>query len=358
MTVAAMIVVNNPGNWLSVFPLLQHANWNGCTPADLVFPFFIVIMGMALPFALERRRIVAGQASDLHRRILTRAAILLVLGLLLNATAAWPDLSTVRIPGVLQRIALTYAIAALLILHLRARSQALVGLSLLLAHWALIVLVPFGAESGGIVIPSHNLAGFLDRAAFGAHLLTPTGDPEGLLGVLPSVATALGGAFAGRWIRDTPVDRSPVVGLVVGGATAVAIGVIWSTVWPMNKPLWTASYAVFSTGLATLALTACYLLVDTWEVGLRWTQPFVWLGINPLAVYFGSELVGHLIDQPTIRHGAALVSIKDELFWRWIAAIVRDGGGNQSSLAFALAYVGLWTLVAGLLYRRGITVHV
>ncbi|MEO8070578.1 MAG: heparan-alpha-glucosaminide N-acetyltransferase domain-containing protein, partial [Acidobacteriota bacterium] len=258
MTVAAMIVVNNPGNWLSVFPSLEHASWNGCTPADLVFPFFIVIMGMALPFSLERRSL-AGQASEMHRRVLTRAAILLALGLLLNAVAAWPDLSAIRIPGVLQRIALTYAIAALLVMHLRPRSQFAAGVVLLFAHWALLTLVAFGGQPAGNWTPSHNLAGWLDLAVFGPHLLTTTGDPEGLLGVLPSIATALGGALAGRWIQAAWGRRSPLPGLIAGGAAAVVAGLIWSVALPMNKPLWTGSYAIFSTGLATLALVACYL---------------------------------------------------------------------------------------------------
>jgi len=313
---------------------------------------------VALPFALGQRRVIAGQVSDLHRRILTRTATLLALGLLLNAVAAWPDLLAVRIPGVLQRIALTYAITALLVLHLRPRLQALVGVSLLLAHWALLVLVPVGGQPPGIVLPTHSLAGLVDRAVFGSHLLTPTGDPEGLLGVLSSVATALGGVFAGRWIREAPEEQWLTAGLVVGGGGAVASGLIWSMAWPMNKSLWTGSYAVFTTGLALLALAACHLLIDRWDAAARCVQPFIWLGMNPLAVYIGSEFVGRLIDRPVLRYGTGLFGLKDVLFWRWMVPIVGDGGGSRSSLVFALAYVGLWTLTAGFLYRRGITLRV
>lgn len=356
MTIAAMIAINNPGNWLAVYPALQHAAWNGCTAADLVFPFFIVIMGMALPLSLGRPA-ATGQAFAMGRRVLTRTVILLCLGLALNVIAAWPHPLAVRVPGVLQRIALTYAGTALLVSCVRPTSQAVAAVGLFIVHWVLLVLVPFGGEPA-VVTPAHNLSAWIDQAAFGQHLLRTSGDPEGLLGVVPSIATALIGVFAGRWIQQRANSRSVVGGLVVGGVALLALGLAWSTVWPMNKTLWTGSYALFAAGVVLLVFAGCYLLVDARRDDAGWATPFVWLGVNPLALYFGSELMGHMLDRPIVARANAVLGIKDIVFWGWLSPIVGDLGGALSSLIFALLYVALWIGVAGILYRRRILLRV
>jgi predicted acyltransferase len=357
MAVAAMIAVNNPGNWLAVFPWLQHASWNGCTPADLVFPAFLVIMGLAMPFAFARRHAAGSRARrGVHTHIVTRTATLLALGLLLNVVAAWSNLDAVRFPGVLQRIAIVYAVTALLVLHTSVAVQAIVAVGLGAAHWALLTLVPFGGHPAGTLTPTVNLASTIDRFVFGAHMLTPTLDPEGLLGTLTSIATALAGALAGRWFRALERPRPRFSGLAAAGFASILLGLVWARSWPLNKSLWTGSYVLVAAGVAVLAFAACDLIVDVWKKDGRWAQPFLWLGMNPLAIYFGSEFVGHLMDIP-LRHGTTL-GVKEVLFWQGLAPLVHDSGGVWASLVFALAYTTIWTLAAGALHRRGIIVHV
>jgi predicted acyltransferase len=205
--------------------------------------------------------------------------------------------------------------------------------------------------------PEHNIAGVIDAAVFGRHLLAPGHDPEGLLGTLSTAATILGGALAGAWLRDTVQPSRRVSGLLAGGAAALSIGLVWATVLPQNKSLWTGSFAAATAGIAAMIFAVCYYLVDV--RGVRWfAPPFVWLGVNPLAIYFLSELVRHLLDYAWIHQAARVVSLKDVLFWRYVVRAVGDLGGHRSSLIFALLFALLWIAVAGVLHRRGIRIRV
>ncbi|MEQ1909853.1 MAG: heparan-alpha-glucosaminide N-acetyltransferase domain-containing protein [Vicinamibacterales bacterium] len=351
-SVAAMVVVNNPGNWQSVYPPLVHAAWNGCTLADLVFPFFVFIMGVGLPFALDRNRVPRVDDSAILGRILKRAATLIVLGLLLNGVIAWPHVASLRIPGVLQRIALTYVIAATAVWYLRPRNQLLLCGALLIVHWVLLGIsldVPH-------LSASQSLAAWIDQRVFGRHLLRPTGDPEGLLGTISSTGTALMGAAAGHWMRHhRERPRFMLAGLCAGGLCAIVVGLAWARVLPMNKSLWTGSYAVYAAGLAALLFSATHVAVERFRGGVA--LPLEWLGTNALAIYVGSEFISRLLDVPMIRQSAALVSIKDVVFWQWMVPALRDGGGNRSSLAFGLAYAVAWTAVAGVAHWRGVLIR-
>jgi predicted acyltransferase len=340
LAVAGMIVVNNPGDWTVVFPQLQHAYWTGLTLADLVFPAFVFAMGLALPIAIARRRTAGASTADLYRHIGLRVILLFALGLLLNAVTAWPQLSVLRIPGVLQRIAVAYLAAAIVVLHVRpwpgqrrgpARWLVVAG-ALLLGHWALLMLVPFGGHAAGTVTPDDNLARLVDAQVFGRHALAIPIDPEGLLGTLTASASAILGAFAGEWIRRAP-ER-----VAIGGAVAVACGLLWSLVLPLSKPLWTGSFALVTAGITAIVLAATYVVVDV--RGLRrWSVPFAWLGANALVIYVGSEVLGRLIDHP-----------KAWLFWEVLEPIFRERP-EIASLVFAVAVLAVWIAVAGLLAR-------
>ncbi len=358
MAIAGMILVNNPGSWNAVFPPLRHADWNGCTFADLVFPSFIFILGVAMSFAFSRRLASGHETVEMYRRIVRRAASLFGLGLILNAVAAYPALDALRIPGVLQRIGLVYLLTAVILLHADAGRRAAIAVALVAGHWALLTLVPFAGHAAGTLTPEINLAGYLDRLVFGRHTLASFGDPEGLLGTLPAVATALAGTLAGQWMRDADSPRRRLIGLVTGGSIAIAAGLAWSTALPLNKALWTGSYALFTAGFAALAFAACYWIIDVQAVGW-WARPFVWLGLNPLAVYFLSELTGHLLDQPWLRIAGEATDPKTWLYWELLDPLV--GGRLEEmgmSLLFALLTLAVWTAVAGLLYRRGVRIHV
>jgi len=345
LTVAAMILVNNPGDWTAVFPQLVHAYWTGCTLADLVFPWFIFMMGVALPFAFARRRQQGHGSSQIYRRIARRVVLLIALGLVLNAVAAWPAVFPLRFPGVLQRIALSYLIAAVVVLQFDVRGWSAVTAALLLGHWALLALVPIAGHAAGTLSPDQNVALYVDRQLFGRHLLLTPIDPEGLLGTLSAAATALLGALAGHLLQQPVVAAVRIRRLIAGGTFAVIIAAAWSAVLPISKPLWTGSFALLASGVGTLLLAALYGAIDVRGVR-RWSRPFLWLGVNPLAIYFLSEVVGHL-----------QVGAKAWLFWTVLAPAVPDRM-ELASLIFAVGFVAVWTAVAGVMYRRQIRVQV
>jgi predicted acyltransferase len=346
ITIACMIVVNNPGDWSNTFPQLLHSAWNGVTFADLVFPAFVFILGFVLPFAFARRLEGRQPIPSLYPRICKRAASLFALGVVLNATAALSHLSAVRIPGVLQRLALVYLCTSLIVLNTRAAGRVVMAIALLLVHWWILVLVG--------VSPDHNASIVVDRVVFGEHRLMPT-DPEGLLGTLPSIAEALLGSVAGQWIRRARGNRLRATGLALTAAVVLAIGIVWDAVLPMNKPLWTGSFVLVTTGVAALAFAGCFLVIDAWHLR-AWATPFEWLGVNPLAMYFLSEATGHLLDEPWLRSG---VSMKTVLYWRWLEPWTRPSLGSRgASLAFALLYTVVWIMVARAFYRRGLRLQV
>lgn len=340
ISVAAMILVNNPGDWNSVFPPLLHADWNGWTLADAVFPFFVFVMGCAMPFAFARRDAQHAGEWRASARVLRRAALLFALGLVLNLVVAMPHFSAVRIPGVLQRLALVYLGAALIVRSTGPVATGAIAVALMAGHWAVMTLVPIDLTR------DRNLAGVIDTYVFGSHTLVPGFDPEGLLGTAPAIATALLGALAGQWLRRHADHRRQIAGLVIGAAAAIGAGLVWSTVWPINKPLWTGSYALLMSGFAAAALAACLFVVDVCDVR-GWARPFLALGVNPLAIYFGSELVGHLLDRR-----------KDWIYWGAFAPLAGGSGGEWASLLYAIAYVCCWLAVAVLLDRRHIRIRV
>jgi len=345
LTVAAMILVNNPGDWTAVFPQLVHAYWTGCTFADLVFPWFIFMMGVALPFAFARRRQQGHGSPQIYRRIGRRVVLLIALGVVLNAVAAWPAVFPLRFPGVLQRIALSYLIAAVVVLQFDVRGWTAVAAAFLLGHWALLMLVPFAGHPAGTLTPDQNVARYLDTQVFGRHLLLIPIDPEGLLGTLSAAATALLGAVVGHVLRKPVAAALRIRRLILGGTFAVIAAAAWSRFLPISKPLWTGPFALLASGLGTLLLVALYAAIDL--RGVRgWSRPFLWLGVNPLAIYFLSEVVGHL-----------QVGVKAWLYWSVLAPAMPNRM-EWASLIFAVGFVGVWMAVAGVMYRRRIRIQV
>ncbi|MFN8066149.1 MAG: heparan-alpha-glucosaminide N-acetyltransferase domain-containing protein [Vicinamibacterales bacterium] len=344
-TVAAMILVNNPGNWNAVYRPLVHAPWHGLTAADLIFPAFVFIMGVAMSLALPGRSHDAGLP---HRAILTRGVWLVLMGLTLNVVAAWPHLGSVRIPGVLQRIGLTYVVAAYVLLSSTRRSPWAWIVSLLVLHTVVL-------RAGGPLEPAVNLSARVDEALFGAHLLSADGDPEGALGLLTSVATALLGAVAGRALLRRSTDapsRSGTAALLAMGGGMVVAGLVLSAWLPINKALWTASFVLVASGVAALGLAACVALAG--ERATRIAAPLFWLGTNPLAIYFLSELTTTAMQWPLVSGR----SVKDVVFWDALVPALGDNGGPFSSLAFALLYTSVWIAVAGTMKWRGIRLRV
>ncbi len=349
-----MVLVNNPGTWRAVYAPLRHADWHGFTPTDLVFPFFLFIVGVAIPLALDRRLAEGEARGRLALRILRRAAIIFALGLLLHAIPTF-DLAAIRIPGVLQRIAVCYLVAALLFLVTGWWGQALVAAAALFGYWAALELVPVPGFGAGDLGKEGNLAAWLDRTLLGPHIWRAARvyDPEGILSTVPAIATTLLGALTGRFIQSGWLAVDTARGLLLAGLAGIGLGLAWDQWLPINKSLWTSSYAVFTAGAALVVLAACYWLVEV--RGSRWwARPFEILGVNALAVFFLSTLLARVL--VSVHVDGALprtlqVVLFDAFFTPWAPPMV-------ASLAWAVANVLLWLIVMWPLWRKGIRLTV
>ena len=359
VTIAAMILVNNPGDGATTYAPLLHADWHGCTPTDLIFPFFLFAVGVALPYAFAGRLARSGgDRGPLHRQILRRTLILFGLGLFLNwfpfYSVDWP---TARIPGVLQRIAVVYLCAALAWLHLRPRGRAVLAVVLLAGYWLAMVLVPVPGFGAGDLSPQGNLAGWIDHAVLGAHTWKRApgpGDPEGLLSTLPALASALAGLFAGDWLRSARTPLVKIRGLLLAGFATTAAGLALSPWFPLNKNLWTSTYVLFTTGLALLLLAAIYLTVDL-QPRDGWARPFTLFGTNAIAAFFGSTLLAKILLRIHCEDAGETVTLQAWLYRHSFGAWLPEYVG---SLAWALAYVALWLGLMTVLYRRRIFLKV
>jgi predicted acyltransferase len=354
-TIAAMLLVNNPGSWTYVYPPLRHAEWHGWTPTDLIFPFFLYIVGVAMVFSFGKRRSQGADRHALMVKAAKRAAILFGLGLLLHAFPFYDlDLGTLRIPGVLQRIAVAYLAATAIVLYgASLRAEIVAAAALLLGYWALMTLVPVPGGTAGDLTPDGNLAAWVDRTVLGTdHLWSQsrTWDPEGILSTLPAIATVLFGVFTGRWLRSGRGGIDVTKGLLLGGAAAVGLGWLWGLAFPINKNIWTSSYTVFTAGLGALALGVCYWTIDVkrWRA---WSTPFVVYGVNAIAAYVLSGLFASLIEIIPVGDQSLKAWTYENLFASWL-------GPMNGSLGFALAFVALWLGLMWILYHRKIFIKV
>lgn len=251
LTVMGMVVVNNPGDWGHIYAPLEHAAWHGCTPTDLVFPFFLFIVGVSLGYALAGVKQRAEPQGPALARVARRAAVLFGLGLLLSLYPHF-DFSVVRIMGVLQRIGLVFLGCGVIYLKTNWRTQLFLLISLLVGYAALLQLVPMPGIEPANLEPTTNLGAWLDRSLFTeAHLWqqSRTWDPEGLLGTLPAIGTGLLGLLAAQWLRHAgPTPAAKVRGLLAAGSLAAGVGLLWNAWFPINKALWTSSYVLFAGG--------------------------------------------------------------------------------------------------------------
>ncbi|HEX3557662.1 MAG TPA: heparan-alpha-glucosaminide N-acetyltransferase domain-containing protein [Pyrinomonadaceae bacterium] len=354
ITIAGMILVNNPGTWDAIYSPLEHSKWNGWTPTDLVFPFFLFIVGVSITLALARRAEAGGSRRNLYVKIVRRTLIIFALGLVLTAFP-YNDPAAFRIPGVLQRIAACYLIASVIFLNTRWRSQVLIAAALLLAYWAALKLIPVPGFGAGDLSMAGNLDAYVDRGVFGRHTWKPLYDPEGLLSTVPAVVTTLAGVLTGHFLRSRREATEKVAAMFVAGVGCVMVGWAWNYWFPINKALWTSSYVVFTAGLALQMLAACYWLVDIKGYD-RWAKPFLVFGSNALAVYFLSEftvLLASLVRFP--RPGGEEIDLLGLIYEKAFAPLAAP---VNASLMFAVCTVLLWLGVMSLLYRRRIFIRV
>lgn len=353
LTIAAMILVNNPGSWAYVYAPLAHAAWHGWTPTDLIFPYFLFIVGVAIPFSLSRRLAEGAGRGGLFRHVVRRSLILIALGLAMRAVPDF-DVLDMRLYGVLQRIGLVYCAAAALYLWGSARGRAAWTAGLLLGYWAVMALVPVpGGAGAGDLSPDGNLAAWLDRLIMGDRLWQGTWDPEGLLSTLPAVGTCLLGIFCGEWLRSGRDGGEIARRMWAWGAALVVLGLAWDVVFPINKNLWTSSYVLFTAGTALLLFGAMYWVIDVRRVrdGWRgaWVTPLVVYGMNSIAVFVASGMFAKALARIRVG-GEEGMSLSAWLYEHAFRSWAGDYGG---SLAMALAQVAFWLAVMWLLHRRG-----
>jgi predicted acyltransferase len=348
LTIAGMILVNNPGSWSYVYWPLLHAEWHGWTPTDLIFPYFLFILGVALPFSFRRRISEGSSRATLFRHVLRRAFILIALG---TAMRVIPDfeLAGMRWPGVLQRIGLVYLAAGALYLWVGPRGRLGWTAALLLGYWAAMTLVPVPGYGPGDLSPDGNLAAWLDRLLMGGHLYQGTWDPEGLLSTVPAVATSLLGIATGEWLLSGRQPPTLTRDLLLAGAVLTLAGLAWGTVFPINKNLWTSSYVVFTGGTGLVLLGIFHHVVDVRGHRGPWLTPLLVYGMNAIAVFVASGFMTKALirihvgpDGPTL-----YAWVYETLFRSW-------AGDKPGSLAFALSYVLLWLGLTWLLHRKRI----
>lgn len=415
ITIAGMTLVNNPGTWGAIYPPLAHAEWHGVTPTDYIFPFFLFIVGVAIPIALSKR-LADGITKAVFWKIFSRALQIFAIGLLMAAfplfgvgdpavplaaklivmlgllvvlylwltemkraamygAAAWLafvlilrlgsfplpffNVTNLRIPGVLQRIAVCYLIVSLLFLKMNWKQLLTTGGILLLAYWAIITLIPVpGCEVTTIDSNECNIAAYVDRQILGlGHIWKQAKvyDPEGVLSTIPAIVTTISGVLTGMWIRSERTPMEKAAGMLFAGVALVAVGYCWNPFFPYNKALWTSSYVVYTSGLALCFLGFCYFLIDIKNYR-RWTKPFVIFGVNALALFIGSGLLVRVFSNIKFTGGDG----KETLLQPWLyqTFFVPLGSDKMSSMLYAVWYILLWLFLMWLLYRKKIYIKV
>ncbi len=354
MTIALMILVNTPGSWQYVYAPLRHAEWHGCTAADLVFPFFLFVVGVSLFFSLAKIQIKLSKESLLH--VGRRALLIFVIGIFINSYPQWmTDYSQLRIMGVLQRIALAYGTAAIIVVCAPRRWLPGIGVFILLIYWGILCF--FGGPDPYSL--HTNAAIPFDKAILGeSHLYKGFGipfDPEGILSSLPSVATVIIGYLAGMMIQETARNRVPAK-LIVFGIALTVVGSTWRLVFPINKPLWTSSYVLYTAGLASLLFALLIYMIDIKRYK-KWGLLFSVFGMNPLFLFILSVVWGKTLRLLILISNGEGNTMTGSA-WLYQNIFVPLAGSMNGSLAYALAHIAFFWLIGYVLYKRRIFVKV
>ena len=349
LTIALMILVNTPGTWEAVYPPLRHAQWHGYTPTDLVFPFFLFIVGTSIVFAYQNKQ----PGAAVYRKIGVRTLKLLGLGLFLGAfTLSFPFIEPfgeIRFPGVLQRIGVVFFAASLLFLHLNWRALLGIAVAILLGYWIWMGFVPLEGQAPTFDRAPNNWANYIDLHVFGTHMYKTDYDPEGLLSTLPSIVTSILGIFTGLLLVGD--FKNKVRRMILMGAGLLVLGHLWDPLFPINKALWTSSFVLVTAGWANLVLALIYYLTDV--KGLRFGSIFSYAGANAITVYFLSSFLTKLFYLIEMGEGESLHS------WLFQTIYAHEGMPPEfSSLLYGLTVMGFYLLVGWWMYRRNIFIKV
>jgi len=410
LTIILMTIVNNPGDWGHVYSPLLHAEWHGCTPTDLVFPTFLFIVGVSVVLATSNKTlninaiqkilirtlrifclglflsffskiqvfgleglpllgvrliitaiIVALLFRDYDRRLQFYSAVSIFTIMMLLAFGGFAHYENVRIPGVLQRIAIVYLIVSLLYLKTNWKTQAVFCLIVLLVYWALMTLIPIPGIGGPNFEKGTNLAAWLDNYLLPGHLwaTSKTWDPEGILSTLPAISTGIAGLLVGTLLTNHLSKDKKALYLLIGSVFAVVLGLLWNIVFPINKSLWTSSYVLYAAGIASACLVVLYYIIDVLGIS-GWTKFFVIFGVNPMVVFFFSGIIPRVLSSILIDNpggpGHDPISLQT-YFYQFILSPLFSNPVN-ASLAYALTYLTLWYVILYILYRKKLVFRV
>lgn len=357
LTVAAMILVNNPGDWGHIYPPLEHAAWNGCTPTDLIFPFFLFIVGVAIPFAMGSKKADATQHTAVLWKVLRRTLTLFCLGLFLSLFPKF-NFSVVRIPGVLQRIAVVYGICSFIFIKADRKTQFRLFWAFLVVYYLLMTLVPVPGVGYANLEPETNLGAWIDRTVIGTQHLwrqSKTWDPEGLLGTIPALSTCLFGILIGTWLKRKDKEAAVKVATMYSvGVAAVLLGYICNAFFPINKSLWTSSYVLFAGGWATLGFTLFYWLIDV-KGYRRYVTPMVAFGVNAITVFFLSGLIPRILNLIKVNYNGQELGGKEFLYQKFFVPYFSP---INASLAGAITFVFIWAVILWIMYRKNIIIKI
>lgn len=429
MTIAGMVLVNNPGTWSHIYDPLEHAPWHGLTPTDWIFPFFLFIVGVAIPIALGKR-LVEGITQKVYTKIVSRSAMIFALGLSMSvipffqfAATNAPDwlkmliwmamtggllflllrnfkaagiliglsiagviglnlagynvvpynFGTMRIPGVLQRIAVCYLVVSIIFLHTNWKQQIYIAIGILLGYWAVMTLVPVpGCDVTTIDDKACNLAAWLDRSILTEDHIWRSAkvfDPEGILSTLPAIATTIAGVLTGTWLTKRPSasvlsesggtahddNLNKVSGLFFFGTVLLGAGYVWNSYFPFNKALWTSSYVLVTAGLALLTLGACFWLIDI-KGYKAWAKPFVIFGMNALPLFVFSGIFARMIGAYRVSGADGQpVAVQKWVFDNIFLSVAQP---VDASLLYAICFILVWLFLMWLLFRKDIYIKV
>lgn len=357
ITVAAMILVNNPGSWSYIYAPLEHATWNGCTPTDLIFPFFLFIVGVSITYALSSKKLDVSNHNQLILSAFKRAAILFGLGLFLSLFPSF-DVSTVRILGVLQRIGIVFFICAVIFIKTNPKTQLRITIGILLSYWAMMTLIPVPDFGYANLEKETNLAAWLDRLILTeSHIWksAKTWDPEGILSTLPAIATGIFGMLIGQFLkREDKPDGDKIAWLFSFGISAVMVGLIWDLAFPINKSLWTSSFVAYTGGLATIGLALCYWIIDV-QGYKKYTSPFLVYGVNAITVFFASGLIPRILNMIKLNLNGEEVGAK---LWLYETFYTPYLSPYNASLAGAITFILIWWFILWMMYKKNIIIKV
>ena len=349
ITIAAMILVNNPGDWSNIYPPLEHSKWNGCTPTDLIFPTFLFIVGVSIVYSMERKATDPANHARMLWGALRRAVILIAISLTIQSILH-PGFEHLRFPGVLQRIGVVFFICAVLFIKTSQKVRDWLFTLLLIGYYVVMNFVPVPDTHVASLDPETNMGAWLDRLVFTTNHLwreSHTWDPEGLLGTFPAIATGLFGIRVGTWLKRTDREDSVKVSwLFFYGILAVVAGLTWDLFFPINKALWSSSFVLYAGGWSTIALATSYWLIDV-QGCTRFTAFILPFGMNAITAYVLSDFIPHYINKIKLG-GSSLYQI---LFQPYLSP-------KNASLADAIVMTLLVWLVMWVLYKRRIFIKV